>query len=152
MSDVFINRLGRSLVVAPSDTGRLSFLAERRSAVLNKDSGEVERVLARWVFADLPGRTLKDAWGNPYDHQAHHLLAGSLADGERFLAELAEIGVTIAEEPQLFVPLKTVELHDESDSDLLRERHARAFAVAIRRLPRVSDLNTQIHDSDLIGQ
>lgn len=151
MSDVYINRIGDFLVVAPSDTGRLGFLAERRHAALNKETGVVERVLARWVFADLPRRTLKDVWGNPYDHQAHHLLVGSVADGERFLAELAELGVTVAEEPQLFVPLQTVQIDDEADSDGLREGHARAFAVSIRRLPRISDLATAIHDSDLVG-
>lgn len=151
MTDAYVHQHGNTFVIAPTETGRLAFLAERRRAVLTRASGEVETALARWIFADLPRNTLHDAWGNTYDHQALHLVVGTLADGNRFARELEEAGFALSDEPNLFVPLKTIDAASESDSDHIRTVHARAFALAIRRLPRVADLLLDARDRGVFG-
>jgi len=151
MADAYIHQHGNTLVIAPTETGRLAFLAERRRLVLNRASGEVEDALARWIFADLPRNTLQDAWGNAYDHQALHLVAGTLADGKRFARELEDAGFALSYEPNLFVPLETIDAASEADSDNIRTVHARAFALAIRRSPRVADLILEARDRGVFG-
>jgi hypothetical protein len=151
MPDAYVHALPHGLVIAPSDKGRLAFLAERRHAVLNPGTGEREHVLARWIFADLPQRTLRDQWGNPYDHQVHSLIVGTVAQGRAFAAELVSAGFSVTDEPKLFVPLQTVAIHDPKSSDALREKHARAFALAIRRLPPIAELVMAARDAALVG-
>lgn len=150
-ADFYVNRRGSVLVLAPSREGRLAHLAETRRVVLDRD-GEVVNALCRWIFADLPRLTLRDAWGNPYDHQAHTLLAGSLADGEDLMRGLVEQGFSVVDAPDFFVPFQTLGFTDAEDSDLLRVRHPRAFALARRERPTSAQLVTWIRDTMVVGE
>lgn len=149
--DLFTNRLGNVLVAAPSLTGSLAGFGSQRQVALERGTGQVGPALARWIFADLPQGTLRDQWGNPYDHAAHTLIVGNLAEGEAFIAELVEAGVEVEEADNLFVPFQTVKVDDVADSDALRERHPRSFALAIRRLPDLRRLITSVRDAVSLG-
>jgi|GEM_PF-3394418 len=150
-ADFFVNRRGSVLVLAPSRDGRLAHLAETRRVALERD-GEPMNALCRWIFADLPRLTLRDAWGNPYDHQAHTLLAGSLADGEELMRGLIEQGFSVEDAPDFFVPFQTLAFTDPEDSDQLRLRHPRAFALARRERPTSAQLVTWIRDTMVVGE
>jgi len=151
MTDLYTNRMGNVLVVAPSHNGRLAHLAQDRQAVLNRDTREREHCIGRWLFADVQQGTLTDQWGNTYDHQVRSLLAGSVAEGEAFLADLEEAGFAIEPAGRLFVPLQKLDAQDEASSDQLRQRHSRAFAIALRERPSTASLVTALQDSALIG-
>jgi len=150
-ADLHVNRRGAVLVLAPSRDGRLAHLAETRQVVLDRD-GEAMNALCRWIFADLPRNTLRDEWGNPYDHQAHNLLSGSLADGEDLMRALVEQGFSVVDAPDFFVPLQTLGFTDVDDSDQLRTRHPRAFALARRERPTTGQLATWIRQSMVVGE
>ena len=149
--DLYYNKLGKVMVVAPTAEGVFSPVASYRQVALQRDTGEVGPALARWIFADLPRDTLRDQWGNPYDHAVHTLVVGTLADGEAFLASFAEAGYRIAPAEQLFVPFQTVVLDDAEDSDQLRQRHPRAFALAFRSLTTPAMLIMHARDRALLG-
>lgn len=150
-ADFFVNRRGSVLVLAPSREGRLAHLAETRRVALERD-GEPMNALRRWIFADLPRHTLHDAWGNLYDHAAHSLLAGTLADGEELARALVEQGFVVSDAPDFFVPFQTLAFTDPEDSDLLRLRHPRAFALARRERPTSAQLVTWIRDTMVVGE
>lgn len=150
-ADFFVNRRGSVLVLAPSRDGRLAHLAETRRVTLDRE-GETINALCRWIFADLPRLTLRDDWGNPYDHQAHTLLAGTLADGEELVRSLVEQGFSVVDAPDFFVPFQTLAFTDPEDSDLLRSRHPRAFALARRERPTTAQLVTWIRDTMVVGE
>ncbi len=150
-ADLYVNRRGPVLVLAPSRDGRLAHLAETRRVVLDRE-GETMNALCRWVFADLPKGTLRDDWGNPYDHQALTLLAGSLADGEELIRAMIELGFNVVDAPDFFVPFQTINITDAEDSDQLRNRHPRAFALARRERPTPTQLVTWIRDSMIVGE
>jgi hypothetical protein len=150
-ADFYVNRRGAVLVLAPSRDGRLAHLAETRRVVLDRE-GEAVNAICRWIFADLPRHSLRDEWGNAYDHQAHTLLAGSLADGEELVGALLEQGFTVVDSPDFFVPFQTLAFTDAEDSDLLRARHPRAFALARRERPTTGQLVTWIRDTIVVGE
>ena len=150
-ADFHVNRRGPVLVLAPSREGRLAHLAETRRVVLDRN-GETVNALCRWIFADLPRGTLRDDWGNAYDHQAHTLLAGALADGEELVRALVEQGFNVQDAPDFFVPFQTLAFDDSEDSDLLRRRHPRAFALARRERPTAAHLVTWIRDTMVVGE
>jgi len=150
-ADFHVNRRGPVLVLAPSRDGRLAHLAETRRVALDRD-GEPMNALCRWIFADLPRNTLRDEWGNAYDHQAHTLLAGTLADGEDLMRALVEQGFSVVDAPDFFVPFQTLAFTDAEDSDLLRVRHPRAFALARRERPTTGQLVTWIRDTMVVGE
>ena len=149
--DLFTNRMGSVLVVAPAPGGRLSHLVEERNVIFQRDGSVIERGITRWIFADLPRRTLRDDWGNVYDHQAHSLLVGDLEAGEAFLQALSEQGLVVEDADQLFVPLQTLDPHDQQTSDRLRHQNPRAFALARRETPKIGDLVTSLKDSMVLG-
>ena len=70
-------KFGQTLVIAPTETGRLNGLASTQNVVFQRDGDKLSNGLTRWVFADLQRKTLKDQWNNTYDHEAHSLLVGS---------------------------------------------------------------------------
>ena len=150
-ADLFVNRRGAVLVLAPSREGQLAHLADTRRVVLDRE-GDAMNALCRWVFADLPKGTLRDEWGNPYDHQAHTLLAGSLADGEELVRAMVENGFHVVDAPDFFVPFQTLDFTNAEDSDQLRVRHPRAFALARRERPSTHQLVTSIRDSMVVGE
>ncbi|MFT7519099.1 MAG: hypothetical protein ACI9MC_001239 [Kiritimatiellia bacterium] len=149
--DLYYNKLGSVMVVAPSADGVLSPVASNRQVELQRGTGKIEPAVARWIFADLPRNTLDDQWGNPYDHQVHTLVVGTLSAGEAFLEAFAEAGFRIVPAEQLFVPFQTIDLHDAEDSDQLRLRHPRAFALAIRTLTTPAMLIMHARDRALLG-
>ena len=150
-ADFHVNRRGPVLVLAPSREGRLAHLAETRRVMLDRE-GETVNALCRWIFADLPRSTLRDAWANPYDHQAHTLLAGTLADGDELVRALVDQGFHVQDAPDFFVPFQTLAFDDPEDSDLLRLRHPRAFALARRERPTAANLITWIRDTMVVGE
>lgn len=149
-ADLYTNQMGKVLVLAPTATGQLRHLVESRTVVLSK-GGEAIQALKRWIFADIPHDTLKDQWGNPYDHQVHTLLAGPLSAGKALVAGLREQGFSISEEGEFFVPFQTLNPYDVASSDDLRHRHPRAFALARRENPSAGQLVTSIRDSMMAG-
>ena len=149
--DLFANRLNQFLIVAPAPNGRLDRLVEYRSVIFQRNGTELEQGLTRWIFADLPKKTLKDSWGNPYDHQAHSLLAGTFAEGEAFVQQLESQEFVVEDAPTLFVPLQTLDINSEQSSDRLRTDHPRAFALARRDRPSMSSMVTSLRDSMVLG-
>ena len=149
--DLFVNRLNRFLIVAPAPGGRLDHLVEYKSVIFQRDGTALERGLTRWIFADLPTKTLKDTWNNPYDHQAHSLLAGTFEDGEAFVQQLEAQEFVVEEAETLFVPLQTLDINSETSSDHLRSHHPRAFALARRDRPSMSSMVTSLRDSMVLG-
>ena len=150
-ADLFVNQLGHVLVVAPTREGRLRQFAEERNVVLDR-GGERLKALARWIFADFPTRTLMDDWGNSYDHAVHTLIVGTLDEGRAFVEELSEQGFDARTEVGFFVPFQTIDPNDREGSDLLRVRHARAFAIARRETPSATDIITAFRDSVVVGE
>ncbi len=149
-ADLYVNRMGPILVLAPASGGKLSHIAETRKVALQRD-GEVQSGLCRWIFADIPRNTLEDAWGNRYDHQVHSLLAGTVAEGEELIKALVHEGFRVEDSPDLFVPFQTLDARDAETSDQIRVRHPRAFALARRERPTMRQLVTAIRDSVLIN-
>lgn len=145
-ADLYMNAIGHVMVLAPTPDGRLSHLVEERNVVLER-GGERVKAMTRWIFGDFPRNTLRDDWGNPFDHQVHTLLAGSLAAGEALVRELRAEGLRVSEEANLFVPFQTLDVWDLEGSDELRHRHARAFAIARRERPSARDIMTSLRDS-----
>ena len=152
MADFFTNRMGNIIVIAPSPDGDFSHIAEYRNIIFYSAKGTKEKALTRWIFADIPKKTLIDDWGNHYDHQVHFLLAGSLAEGLQFISGLKENGFVVEQAEQLFVPFQTLDASNSETSDNLRTLHARAFALARRENPRLQDLLTSYRDSNLISK
>jgi hypothetical protein len=150
--DIYTNRMGLVLVVAPAPGGRLTHLIEERNVIFQRDGSVIERGITRWIFADIAKGTLQDEWGNAYNHQAHSLLVGNLADGIAFVAALAEQGLKVEEADQLFVPLQTLDPCSQLESDQLRHQFPRAFAVARRETPQISDLVTVLRDAMIMGR
>ena len=149
MADLYINKIGNVLVVAPAEQGKLKHLVEKKNVVFYPEKGETVAALTRWIFADLAIATLEDQWGNLYDHQVHSLLAGTLADGQAFLEALSESGFIIDEQNDMFVPFQKIDLQSAESSDQLRTAHPRAFALARRGKKGASALVTDIRDSAL---
>ena len=149
--DLYVNRLNRFLIVAPAPKGRLDHLAEYKNVIFQRDGAELEQGLTRWIFADLPNKTLKDSWGNPYNHQAHSLLAGTFAEGEAFVQQLEAQDFIVEDASSLFVPLQTLDVESQDTSDHLRAHHPRAFALARRDRPSMSSMVTALRDSMVIG-
>ncbi len=149
--DLYINRIGRVLVVAPAPGGALGHLVERRYAVLNRESRELEHALSRWIFADLARGTLRDQWNNAYDHAAISLLAGSFDDGEAFIAAASKAGLAVATHDNLFVPLQKLDATSELTSDNLRTAHPRGFALARREQPQIDALLAAARDQAELG-
>jgi hypothetical protein len=150
-ADLFANRMHGVLVAAPAPGGRLGPLVETRLVALERN-GEVHSGLTRWIFADVPRGTLRDDWGNPYDHEVHTLLAGTLAEGEAFLRAMVDAGFVVADAPDLFVPLQTLDAADRDASDQLRTRFPRAFALARRGRPTLQQLVTSLRDAALLSR
>ncbi|MEL6181743.1 MAG: hypothetical protein AAFS10_22475 [Myxococcota bacterium] len=148
--DFFFNQMGNVLVLAPAPSGRFRHLIEERHVALNQGS-DPTKALSRWIFADIPERTLTDDWGNPYDHQVHFLLAGDLEAGKGLMQALESEGFVLDQAEEFFVPFQTLDPNDRESSDALRQRHARAFALARRERPTVRDLATSIRDSIVVG-
>jgi hypothetical protein len=151
MADLFINKIGSILVVAPAPTGKLSHMVEMKKVIFYQQIGETVDAITRWIFADLPVATLQDQWGNRYDHQVHSLLAGSLADGQIFLEMLSENGFIVDEEPDMFVPFQRINITSQESSDALRDAHPRAFALARRGKKSIGALVTDIRDSVVLN-
>jgi hypothetical protein len=149
-ADLYVNRMGKVFVVAPSEKGRLGHIADTRKVALERHS-EPKPSLCRWIFADIPKGTLTDEWGNAYDHQVHFLLAGTVAEGEELVQALVQEGFHVQDAPDLFVPFQTLNPADSASSDALRVRHPRAFALARRERPSVRQLVTAIRDAGLIN-
>ena len=150
--DLYYNRLGDVMVVAPSDDGSLRLVSDKRQVELERGSGEISTALARWIFADFARDTLKDQWGNSYDHMVHSLIMGTLSDGEAFLQAFIDAGYGVEHAPKLFVPIQTVNIHSYADSDDLRNRHPRAFALAIRTRPSAGRLMSEARDRAALGR
>jgi len=146
LADLFVNKIGRVMVLAPTPHGRLRHLVEERYVVLER-GGERVKASTRWIFGDFPRGTLKDDWGNPFDHQVHHLLAGTMAEGAALVSALEAEGLSVSEEENLFVPFQTLDVWDLEGSDELRHRHARAFAIARRERVSARDIVTSLRDS-----
>ena len=151
MADLFMNKIGSILVVAPTPTGKLSHMVEMKKVIFYQQIGETVDAITRWIFADLPVETLQDQWGNRYDHQVHSLLSGSLADGQLFLEMLSDNGFIIDEEQDMFVPFQRINISSQESSDTLRHSHPRAFALARRGKKSIRVLVTDIRDSVLIN-
>ena len=149
-TDFFFNQMGDVLVLAPAPTGRFRHMVEERVVALSRGA-EPSKALSRWIFADIPERTLVDEWGNHYDHQVHFLLAGDLSAGKELLQALEGEGFVVARAEDFFVPFQTLDPSDRESSDELRQRHARAFALARRERPTVRQLATSIRDSIVVG-
>ena len=152
MSDLYVNKIGNVMVVAPSPKGQLGQLVEYRNVVFYAEKGEQVKAITRWVFADFQKGTLNDQWGNQYDHQVHSLLSGNLSQGQRFIEMLSDVGFIIAEEGEMFVPFQKIDICSQSNSDALRESHPRAFALARSGKKSISALVTDIRDSLLVGK
>ncbi len=150
MADIVTNEIGGVFVVAPTSSGALAKLANKRFAALNP-ADEPSLRLTRWIFADFARATLRDDWGNTYDHAVHTLLAGKLADGAAFIESLEAAGFSVIKESDMFVPLQRLSIDDATDSDELRTRHPRAWAIARRSRPQVTDLVARIRDVALLG-
>lgn len=150
MSDLFFNQIGSVLVVAPTPTGQLKELAQKKIVAFYEEA-EQEPALTRWIFADFLEATLVDQWGNRYDHQVHSLLAGNLDDGRRFLELLAESGFILEEASGFFVPFQKLDISSVESSDGLREAHPRAFALARRGRKSAAALVTDIRDSVIVS-
>ena len=151
MADLFMNKIGSILVVAPSKTGKLSHMVEMKKVVFYQQTGEAVDAITRWIFADLPVSTLQDQWGNLYDHQVHSLLSGTLAEGQQFIEMLSENGFIIDEAEDMFVPFQRIDISSAESSDGLRDSHPRAFALARRGKKSIRGLVTDIRDSVLIN-
>ena len=136
--DLYTNRIGDVLVVAPALEGRLSQLAEQRNVVFGRDQGEQQKGLTRWVFANIPKNSLSDQWGNPYDHQVHTLIVGTLQEGNNFIAQLKDRGFHVNAASDMFVPFQTLNINDRQSSDSLRTSHPRAFALSRRERKQLS--------------
>jgi hypothetical protein len=149
-ADIFTNRMGDVLVIAPAPKGKLSSLCLERNVVFQREKGIMEKGITRWIFANIDHGTLTDDWGNPFDHQAHNLIAGTLEEGLHLLTTLADSGLRIQDAPSLFVPLQTLKSKDLQSSDNLRKHHPRAFALAHRTSPQLSSILTAARDS-LLG-
>ena len=130
--DLYSNHIGTVLSIAPTTVGRFAQLAQTKRVSLYQDKNDVGEALSRWLFADFSPKSLIDLWGNRYDHQVHTLLSGTLAQGEALLSELEAHGCNIVEASGFFVPLQNVEINNVESSDLLRNKHPRAFALARR--------------------
>ena len=150
MSDLFVNQIGSVMVVAPTPTGQLQELVQKKVVAFYEKKDEVP-ALTRWIFADFPQGTLVDQWGNRYDHQVHSLLAGSLDDGRRFLELLTESGFIVSQAEDFFVPFQKLDINSEESSDGLRKAHPRAFALAIRGRKSALALVTDIRDSIIVS-
>jgi len=150
MSDLFFNQIGSVLVVAPTPTGQLKELAQKKIVAFYEEA-EQEPALTRWIFADFPEETLIDQWGNRYDHQVHSLLAGNLDDGRRFLELLAESGFISEEASGFFVPFQKLDISSEDSSDNLRHHHPRAFTLAKRGRKSVAAMVTDVRDFLVLG-
>lgn len=149
--DLYINQIGRVLVVAPAPDGVLGHLVERRYVVLNRETRELEHSLSRWIFADVPRGTLRDQWNNAYDHAAISLLSGTFRDGEAFIEAARERGLSVAQHNNLFVPLQKLDATSDLTSDNLRNAHPRAFALARRGQPDIDALLTAARDQAELG-
>ena len=147
--DLYSNHIGTVLSIAPTTVGAFAKLAETKRVSLHRESEDVGEALSRWLFADFPQKTLVDKWGNRYDHQVHHLLSGTLEEGEQLLSTLKQNGCNIEEASGFFVPLQNVEIHDTESSDQLRNRHPRAFALARKDLPSTNEMLTILKDSSM---
>ncbi|MGC6510249.1 MAG: hypothetical protein ACON4U_17650 [Myxococcota bacterium] len=148
--DIYTNQIGQTLVIAPTETGRLNGLASTQNVVFQRDGDKLSNGLTRWVFADLQRNTLKDQWNNSYDHEAHSLLVGSLSDGLNLLQSLRESDLVVMEHNDLFVPFQTLDIHNQNSSDRLREHHPRAFALSRRDRPTATKILTVLRDSSVI--
>ena len=150
--DVFFKKLGKVLVVAPSQQGKLAGFAQTRKVAFNLDEEPptVTEGLTRWIFADFEKDTLQDQWGNPHDHQVHTLLVGTLQDGDNFLQGLRDNGLSLESPEQFFVPLQSIQLDDIEDSDKLRTLHPRVFALARRDTPSLKAILTSIRDATIV--
>lgn len=148
--DLYLNHIQNVLVIGPAPQGRLGRIAEERTVALHR-GGPTSTALSRWIFADLPRQTLRDEWGNPYDHQVHTLLAGTLQQGLDFINDLKAAGFLIEQADEFFVPFQTLDPNDRDSSDQLRERFPRAFAIARRERPALRELITILRDSALLG-
>jgi len=150
-ADFLTNQIGTVLVVVPTNKGRVAHISEHRQIVFERDGNVLEAGLTRWIFADIPSKTLTDNWNNTYDHQVHFLLAGTLQAGKEFVAELKEQGFLVEQAERLFVPFQTLDPHNQVSSDQLRQHHPRAFALARQDQPNTHLLITALRDSIVIG-
>lgn len=148
--DIYTNQIGQTLVIAPTETGRLNGLAGTRNVIFQRDGDKQTKGLTRWVFADLPQNTLKDQWDNAYDHEAHSLLVGSLKEGQALLQTLRESDLVVTDHDDFFVPFQTLDIHSQDSSDRLRASHPRAFALSRRDRPDVAEILTLLRDSTVI--
>ena len=139
------------MIVEEEDPRSLhSLQSEQRNIIFNQENNVIEKGMTRWIFTDIPQKTLKDEWGNVFDHQVHNLLAGSLQDGLAFLESLATHEFHIQDAPALFVPFQTLDPGDVESSDSLRSHHPRAFALARRERPNLKHLLTIIRDEAML--
>ena len=150
MADLYFNKIGNVLVIAPTETGALASIVEHRSIQFSENA-ELENALTRWVFADFSKETLEDQWGNPYDHSVHQLIAGSLSEGITLINDLRENGLEVVSADHMFVPFQRLDLNSNSASDALRINHPRAFALARRVLPDLTVLLTIAKDTSVLG-
>ena len=148
--DIYTNQIDRTIVIAPTENGRLSSIASTRNVVFQRDGDTQSKGLTRWVFADLAHNTLKDQWDNPYDHEAHSLLVGSFAEGQQLLQALEETDLIILTHTDFFVPFQTLDIQNQVSSDQLRVHHPRAFALSRRDRPSLSEIRTLLRDSTVI--
>ena len=146
MSDLYFNKMGNVMVVAPTPHGLLQHLVEYKEVGFGENT-EAKPALTRWIFADFPMGTLTDEWGNAYDHQVHSLLSGSLEEGQRFLEMLNEFGCIPEEANDFFVPFQKLDINSIESSDGLREEHPRAFTLSRRAKQSISAIVTSIRDS-----
>jgi len=148
--DIYTNTIGQTLVIAPTEAGRLSGLASTRNVVFQRDGDKLSKGLTRWVFSNLEHNTLQDQWNNAYDHEAHSLLVGSLEEGEALLQTLQESDLVIVDHDDFFVPFQTLDINSQASSDQLRAHHPRAFALSRRDRPSISEILTLLRDSTVI--
>jgi hypothetical protein len=149
--DFYTNRFGEVLVIAPAPEGRLSKIVEEKFVVFNQSNGEMSKGLTRWIYANIPEGSLKDQWGNTYNHQVHSLVVGTLEEGNHLLSILTDHGFHFRQADEMFVPFQTLKIHDRKSSDSLRASHPRAFALARRNKPQPKELVTALRDSIMIG-
>ena len=152
MADVYVNKIGNVMVVTPLASGQLQGLSEYKKVVFYSDKRVQVNALTRWIFADLDRGTLKDEWGNRYDHQVHTLLSGTLAQGQQFIEVLAEMGCIVSEQPDLFVPFQKIAIESQESSDALRVHHPRAFTLARPGRKSIAALVTDIRDALVVGE
>jgi hypothetical protein len=150
LPDLFTNQIGKTLVIAPTDTGRLNSLSNSKTVAFKRDGDVTSKGLTRWVFADLDRLTLTDRWNNPYDHEAHSLLSGTLSEGQSFLKSLKEADLIVMDHDDFFVPFQTLDINSQTTSDALRSNHPRAFALARREAPSLNHILTLLRDSSVI--